>query len=138
MRVAITAASLALSACAAHTQASSALSNSLEAMIGQSVEAAVARLGPPSATESVGSDRVYGWGHAVSRTELLHPLPGFIDAANSQGGVFPPPRTTIRDSCVIRIVVGADGLIREWDYQNNERGCRSYATPLAGHTRPTG
>ncbi len=127
MRIAIVAASLALSACAAHTQASRELDRSLDAMIGEPVELALARLGQPIATAPLGPDLVYGWGVGFTSTELLHPTPGFIDAAEVQGGVFPPPRRVRHESCVIRIVVGADGRIREWDYQGNARGCRSYA-----------
>ena len=135
MRPAIIAASLALSACATHAQqASAGLDSSLDAMIGQPVEVALARLGDPIATAPSGSDTVYGWGHAFTSTELLFPTPDYIiDATNYQGGVFPPPRQTVRNDCVICVIVGADGLIRDWDVKGNERGCRPYAERLAGN-----
>jgi hypothetical protein len=31
------------------------------------------------------------------------------------------------------MVVGADGLIREWDFQDHDRGCSAYAERLVGH-----
>jgi hypothetical protein len=133
MRVAVgVAASLALSACATHPQVSSALDSNLDAMIGQPVEAAVARLGQPMAAVPVGADLVYGWGHAFTKTEFTNAAAGWVDAASSQGGVFPAPRRTVPDSCVIRVVVGPNGLIRDWDYQGNARGCRSYGDSVAG------
>src|SRR5688500_7272407 len=104
MRVAILVASVALSACATPAQqASSNLESGLDTMIGQPVEVAVARLGEPIASAPMGTDTVYGWGHAFTGTELLMPTTGFIDAANAQGGVFPPPRRTVQNACVIRI-----------------------------------
>jgi len=134
MRIAIIAASLALSACATHTpQASANLDSGLNAMIGQPAEFALARLGEPIASAPMGTNTVYGWGRAFTSTELMSPTPGFIEAADFQGGVFPPPRRTVQNDCVIRMVVGADGLIRNWDYQGNDRGCRAYADRLASH-----
>jgi hypothetical protein len=131
MRIAIIAASLALSACAT-PQASAGLDSQLDALVGQPVAVAVARIGEPIATAPMGPDTVYGWGHAFTSTELLHPTPGFLDGANQQGGVFPPPRSTVQNDCVIRMVAGPDGRIRSWDAQGNDRGCRAYADRLAG------
>ena len=133
MRIVIIAASLALSACATHPQASSGLDGSLDALIGQPVETAVAQLGQPMATVPVGADLVYGWGHAFTSTEFTNAAPGWVEAASSAGGVFPAPRSTVQDSCVIRMVVSSDGLIRSWDYQGNALGCRSYRDRVAGH-----
>jgi hypothetical protein len=132
MRVAIIAASLALSACATH-QASAGLDGSFRAMIGQPVEVALARLGQPIAAVPMGTDTVYGWGYVFSGTEVLIPTAGAgIEAADFRGGVFPPPRRTVQNSCVIRMVAGADGLIRDWDYQGDDRGCRAFAASPAG------
>src|SRR5690242_15970046 len=80
----------------------------------------------------MGSGTVYGWGDAFTSMELLHPTPGFIDAASSQGGAFPPPRRAVQNECVIRVLVGADSVIRDWDWYGNARGCRVYADRLAG------
>ena len=133
MRIAILAASLALSACATTGQQASAdLDSGLNALVGQPVQVAVARLGAPIGAAPVGDETVYGWGQGFTSTEATHPTPGFIDAANQQGGVFPPPRRTVQNDCVIRMTVGADGLIRDWDYHGNKRGCAAYAERLAG------
>jgi hypothetical protein len=130
MRLAIIAASLALSACA--TPAQQALDSSLGGMVGQPVEVAIARLGEPIGSAPMGTDTVYGWGRAFTSTEAMSPTPDIAAGAQAQGGIFPPPRRTVQNDCVIRVVVGADGLIRDWDYQGNDRGCRSYADRLAG------
>ena len=127
MRIAIIAASLALSACATHPQQATSLDRSLDALVGQPVELALARLGEPIGSAAVGTDTVYGWGHAFTSSETTIPNPGFIDAAQAQGGVFPPPRRTVHNACVIRVVAGADGRIRSWDYQGTDRACRADA-----------
>lgn len=132
MRIAILATTLALSACATTSQQASAdLEDGLDAMVGKPIEVAVARLGEPIASVPTGSEKVYGWGYGFNRTEFTNAAPGWVDAASSQGGVFPAPRATVHDSCVIRMVVGADGLIRGWDRQGNNRGCRTYAERLS-------
>jgi len=134
MRHAMIVPMLLLSACATtEQQASADLDDSLDAMIGQPVSVALARLGEPIAAVPTGSELVYGWGYGFTRAEFTNAAPGWVDAAASQGGIFATPRRTARDSCVIRMVVGADGLIRNWDYQGNERDCRAYADRLVGH-----
>lgn len=133
MRIAIVVSALVLSACATHSQqASASLGSSLDAMVGQPVEVAIARLGEPVGSAPMGTDLVYGWGQAFTGTESSNAAPGWVEAADFQGGVFPAPRRTVQNECVIRVVVGADGLIRDWDYQGNDRGCRAYADRLAG------
>jgi hypothetical protein len=133
MRTAIVAFLLALSACATSShQASVNLDKSLDAMIGQPVAVAVARLGEPIASARMGTDTVYGWGQAFTSTELLHPMPDVAAGADARGGVFPPPRRTVQNDCVIRMVAGTDGLIRNWDHHGNGRGCRAFADRLAG------
>jgi hypothetical protein len=133
MRIAMIAASLALAACATSPrQASADLDSHLDALIGQPVAVALARLGDPIAAAPMGPDTVYGWGHAFTSTEVMSALPDVAAGANAQGGIFPPPRSTVQNDCVIRIVAGADGLIRSWDAQGNYRGCRAYRDRLAG------
>lgn len=127
MRVAIIAASLALAACAAHSQASTGLESSLDALVGQPVEAAVAELGRPIGTSRVGTDIVYGFGHTYTSTEYSNAVAGPVAPADYRGGTFPQPRRTVQKSCVIRVVVGANGLIRDWNYQDSNRDCRSSA-----------
>ena len=80
----------------------------------------------------MGVDTVYGWGHAFTSTELLSPNIDIAAAGNAQSGVFPPPRRTVQNACVVRMVAGADGRIRDWDVQGDERGCRALSDRLAG------
>ena len=136
MRIAITAASLALSACTAHTHASSSLDSSLDALVGQPVDAAIAQLGEPIGSAPAGADLVYGWGYSYTSSEFSSAVPGPVMPADYRGGVFPHPRVTVLKSCVIRMTVGADGLIRGWDYQGKRRDCRSWAPPLAVGASP--
>ena len=132
MRVAFIISSLTLlGACATTPQASASLTSGLNAIIGQPVEVAVARLGVPIAAVPTGAGTVYGWGRAFTSTEALHPNGGFLEA-NAQGGVFPPPRGTVENSCVIRMIVGADGRVRDWDVRGDQRACRTYADRLSG------
>ena len=133
MRLALIAVPLALAACATPAQTSAGLEGSLDTMIGQPVEVALARLGEPIASAPMGADTVYGWGHAFTSTELLSPNIDIAAAGNAQSGVFPPPRRTVQNACVVRMVAGADGRIRDWDVQGDNRGCRALSDRLAGH-----
>jgi len=133
MRIAIVASLFVLSACATPSQQASAnLGNTLDAMVGQPIEVAIARLGEPIGSAPMRADLVYGWGEASTSTEYTNAAPGWVEAADFRGGVFPAPRRTVPDNCVIRMVVGADGLIRNWNYQGNDRGCSAYAERIAG------
>ena len=133
MRLILVLAPLAVSACATPAPTSANLDSSLDALIGQPVEVALARLGEPIASAPMGADTVYGWGHAFTSTELLSPNIDIAAAGNAQSGVFPPPRRTVQNACVVRMVAGADGRIRDWDVQGDERGCRALSDRLAGH-----
>ena len=133
MRLMLVLAPLAVSACATPAPTSAALDGSLDALVGQPVEVALARLGEPIASAPMGADTVYGWGHAFTSTELLSPNIDIAAAGNAQSGVFPPPRRTVQNACVVRMVAGADGRIRDWDVQGDERGCRALSDRLAGH-----
>jgi hypothetical protein len=134
MRVAIVISGLLLSACTTHAQQTSAsLDSTLDAMVGQSVDVAIAWLGEPIGSAPMGQDLVYGWGKTFTSTEYTNAAPGFVEAADFKGGVFPAPRHTVQNNCVIRMVVGADGLIRDWDYQGTDRGCRAYADRPGSH-----
>ena len=133
MRLMLVLAPLAVSACATPAPTSANLDSSLDALIGQPVEVALARLGEPIASAPMGADTVYGWGHAFTSTELLSPNIDIAAAGNAQSGVFPPPRRTVQNACVVRMVAGADGRIRDWDVQGDNRGCRALSDRLAGH-----
>ena len=133
MRLILVLAPLAVSACATPAPTSAALDGSLDALVGQPVEVALARLGEPIASAPMGADTVYGWGHAFTSTELLSPTIDIAAGGNAQSGVFPPPRRTVQNACVVRMVAGADGRIRDWDVQGDERGCRALSDRLAGH-----
>ena len=132
MRLILVLAPLAVSACATPAPTSANLDSSLDALVGQPVEVALARLGEPIASVPMGTDTVYGWGRAFTSTELLSPNIDIAAAGNAQSGVFPPPRRTVQNACVVRMVAGADGRIRDWDVQGDERGCRALSDRLAG------
>jgi hypothetical protein len=125
MRVAILAASLTLSACTAHSQTASSLDSSLDALVGQPVEVAVAQLGQPIGTSRLGTDVVYGFGRMYTATEFSNAVAGPVAPADYRGGVFPQPRQTVQKSCVIRVIVGANGVVRDWNYQSKEQDCRA-------------
>ena len=132
MRLMLVLAPLAVSACATPAPTSAALDGRLDALVGQPVEIALARLGEPIASVPMGTDTVYGWGRAFTSTELLSPNIDIAAGGNAQSGVFPPPRRTVQNACVVRMVAGADGRIRDWDVQGDERGCRALSDRLAG------
>lgn len=125
MRVAIIAAVLLLSACTTGTQVSSRHDRALDAMIGEPVTVAIAQLGEPIGIAKMGTRLVYGWGHTFTSSEFSNAAPGWVEAADFHGGVFPTPRRTVHSSCVIRMIVGADALIQDWDYQDVGTDCRS-------------
>jgi len=69
----------------------------MDALRGQSVEQAFARLGYPDSKMVVLGDTVYSWG-----TDQPH-----------------------GPSCVIKVVVGPDNIVKSWNAYGNAVGCNS-------------
>lgn len=91
---------MVLSGCAHET-----IRETMPSYIGQPVNVLIARLGFPTAEQTVAGQKVYIWttGRLIEGTTY---------------------------DCKIRAIVGPQDLIISWDYEGNEGGCANYARRL--------
>jgi hypothetical protein len=92
----------------------------LQALAGQNIQAAVAKLGYPDSQRTMLGDTIYIWstrgpGGAVA-----------VAISPTMGAVLP-----ISFNCTIQIATAADGTIKQTQWTGNPDGCRAYAGELA-------
>lgn len=112
------------------------LDSGLAAMVGHHQSDVFAALGYPSSKLDIGGDTVYYWRSSSSQTLFLpqtHTTTGYV-------GLNPVSVTTtqtqaipIHYACEIKVVVGSDGLVKDWDYEGNLGGCESYINRLKAY-----
>jgi hypothetical protein len=129
MRGWILIAGLALSACATGSD----MESGLQALVGQPVEMAIDRLGPPAEKTQLGQDTFYRWGRNASRGRA-NVAPHWPDVTESGAIDFPDEHSTgwarAEYSCEVTIVAGPDGQIKAWQLKDRTGGCRDYARTL--------
>ncbi|MGE4307184.1 MAG: hypothetical protein AB7E24_24500 [Novosphingobium sp.] len=105
----------------------------LDGLVGQPIDAAFARLGMPNSESRIADRKVYIWNNAYSMTL---PTP---QTTNVQGNVGSVPYSatasttsyqTSEYSCTIRIFIGEDKRILNYDYSGNVGGCETYSSRL--------
>jgi hypothetical protein len=128
------AAALALGACASAGD----LKVSLDSLVGQPVQRAVDRLGPPAA-QSDDSDggKTYVWESnydvQYSTSQPTSTL-GVKDPNDVAGATTPGAQATSSEAtnyrCFVRVTTGGDGLIKTTAWGGNGDGCAAYASRL--------
>jgi hypothetical protein len=131
-----TTAALSLGACATGGD----LKVSLAGMVGQPVQRAIDRLGPPAGkTDDGGGGSTYIWesNYDVQYSESPPPSTHGVGDPNDMAGSFAPgtQATTSTASstnyrCYVRLTTGADGKIKTTAWGGNGDGCASYAQRL--------
>ena len=115
--------------------ASSQLNNGLHSLLGQRIEAARAHLGNPDGRREIMGDTIYIW--STNRAAITP----FVDTPTTTGmvGNMPVHGTTspvsfvpVQAQCTIQIAVSAYGIIKQYQWQGNEMGCRGYAKGFPG------
>ena len=89
-----------LTACAGRT-----ITEKLNSYQGRPASEVIAKLGHPMAEQTIAGSKVYIW------------TTGGLDEGTSYG-------------CKIRIIVNPTGIITAWDFEGDQRGCRTYAARL--------
>ena len=129
MRGLILIAGLALSACAT----GSVMDSGLQALVGQPVEIALDRLGPPAEKTQQGEDTVYRWSRNAS-IRRPNVAPHWPDVTEGGAIDFPDEHSTgwarAEHSCDVTIVAGPDGQVKAWQLKDRTGGCRDYARTL--------
>lgn len=86
--------------------AGATIKDKMNAYMGQPVNALIAKIGFPTDQQTIANQKVYLW------TTVR-----FVEGSSYQ--------------CKIRVILGPQDIIQQWDYEGNEGGCGSYAMALA-------
>ena len=128
----LAATALALSGCAT-TTANKTLDNGLTSLVGQPIQAAYDRLGYPNGSQVMNGDTFYIWS---TNRNVVMPMYnngtayGTVGTTPFQVNTSMPGMMPMNFNCSIRLIAGADGVIKSWDYQGNAGGCQGYVKML--------
>lgn len=106
----------------------------LDAMKGQPVKNAFAKLGYPQHEDKIAGEKLYIWSNAYT---ALFPSTSTTSGSGTAGGkLFNYSQTTYGDDeavhlqCTLRIFVDKNENITHWDGQGNNGACARYAKAL--------
>ena len=109
----------------------------LNALMGESVDTAIAVLGKPTEVEGLGRDTLHIW--TASRIELRSEQHAIESRGDTPGAMatYPGPRTSAVVSyehyCNLRLLVDPRGRIIKWAHDGNRSGCRDYNKALKAY-----
>jgi hypothetical protein len=114
------------------------IKSGVSSLVGQPVQKAIDRLGPPTSKTEDGGETTYVWmtnqdvavttddSGANQQTSRL----GVQDPNEALGNVSSSTTTTTNHRCFVRVVAGADGKIKDTASGGNADGCAAYASRL--------
>jgi hypothetical protein len=114
-----------ISGCATFGQ----LEEGLNALVGRNEREAFNALGYPNGKQQFGDDTVYVWGRSSSGTLFIpqtSQTTGYVGTTPVYGTTTTTQAIPVNYSCTIKIIVGADSVIRTWEYDGNLGGCSGY------------
>lgn len=109
----------------------------LNALMGESVDTAIAVLGKPTEVEGLGRDTLHIW--TARRIELRSEQHTIESRGDTPGAMtsYPGPRTSAVVSyehyCNVRLLVDPRGRIIKWAHDGNRSGCRDYDKVLKAY-----
>lgn len=125
--------SLALTGCVTWSQ----FDDGLNALVGQPINAAIAKIGYPNTEQIIAGQKVYRWG---TSSQGLISMPSQTTTIGSVGtglGYRPYTATTygstmvpVSYQCTLTIVADEQEVIRNYGYDGNLGGCERYINAL--------
>lgn len=106
------------------------LDRGLQSLVGQPLDRAVDVLGYPTTQLQVAGDTVYVWS-VDRRGTLLMPqtttMNGYVGTTPVGGSATTMQAVPMHGDCTIKLGVGADNVVKRYDWEGNHMGCDSYA-----------
>ena len=109
------------------------MENGLNYLMGQPVQVAFENLGYPSGSYQIGDDTVYGWGRSFTMnmpTTSTTSVTGTVGTTPYSGYGTTTSYAPVNYACNVKIIAGADGVIKNWEYDGNAGGCGAYSARL--------
>jgi hypothetical protein len=117
-----------LSACVARN-----MNDGLQGLVGQNIQAAVARLGYPDGQRTILGDTIYVWSSnhsGVLPMTTMSSTSGMVGTMPVYGSTTGTAFVPVSFNCTIQIGVDANGTIKNYQWSGNNAGCRNYASAL--------
>jgi hypothetical protein len=114
------------------------MNKGLEFMVGQKIDAAVARLGYPDAQRTMLGDTIYIWNtsHNVNLPMTTTSMTtGYAGSTPVYGSTISTQYVRANFNCTIQLGTTTDGVIKSWQWQGNMGGCATYARMLRASGR---
>jgi hypothetical protein len=121
--------------CLAGCLSSGNMDAGLDRLVGQPVQVATDRLGPPTGQTEVAGGKSYFWVSNGPDTRVSTAEPPSKFGWVSPTDMVDPPATTsttYSQRCWVRVNAGADGKITDYQWSKNTGGCGSLAARLGG------
>lgn len=110
----------------------------LTALTGKPISTAVQVLGYPDQERRFQNDKIYIWSTSFQGTYTTPETAtttGYIGGTPVYGTTTYNTTQTANYSCLIKIITGTNGLIKNWEYNGNPGGCGSYASRLKAYAK---
>ena len=105
----------------------------LNQLMSQPFEAAIDTLGYPKGQMQIGEHTVYAWGRSFEMsmpTTSTSNTTGYVGYKPFNATTNTTSWQTAEYSCDIRVVVGPDNIIKNWEFDGNIGGCEAYPKRL--------
>jgi hypothetical protein len=96
------------------------MNDGMQSLVGQNIQAAVAKLGYPDTQRTMLGDTIYIWSTSSQGGALA------VAMSPTMSAVVP-----LNFNCTIQIATTSDGTIKQAQWSGNADGCRGYASALA-------
>lgn len=109
------------------------LEKGLNGLVGRSEREAFNALGYPNAKQEFGGDVVYVWGRSNSGTIFIPQTTsttGYVGNRPVYATTTYNQPVAVNHNCTVKVITGANGIVKTWDYEGNLGGCRPYIQRL--------
>ncbi|MFI4985894.1 MAG: hypothetical protein ACHQF3_00475 [Alphaproteobacteria bacterium] len=109
------------------------INDGLNGLMGQNIQAAVARLGYPDAQRTMLGDTIYVWSSnhsAALPVTSTNTTVGTVGTMPVYGTTTSTEWVPVNYNCTIQIATDADGTMKHYQWSGNMGGCASYARAL--------
>ncbi len=132
--LAIVVAAVALSGCATFGQ----LEDGLNALVGRHEKEAFSALGYPNSKQEFSGDTVYYWGESRNSAVFMPQTAtttGYVGRTPVFGTTTSSQLVPVSYNCTIKLVVGEDKVIKDWEFSGNLAGCEPYIKRVKSYTK---
>jgi len=111
--------------------ATAQLNRGLQGLMGQKIQAAVARMGYPDGQREMMGDTIYVWStnhQAIMPLMTNSTTTGLVGGTPVYGSTNSMNFVPVAAQCTVQIATTPDGTIKSYEWAGNQIGCRRYSS----------